>query len=137
MDTKFGFAFAVVLSFVSLPGCACSRFGSGSVVDQIPPESATITAIGETAVRIHLYMLANRVPPPDLSFLPARKGYANNTKDGWGRDLQYSIDSAGVITLMSYGANGKRGAPSTRITRSYRTRNADGTSIIDRNDWVK
>jgi hypothetical protein len=126
----------IALLHVTLLNCSCVSSTPSSLVDRIPPEAATVSAIVETAVRIHLYMVANRVPPPDLSVLPVRKGYSNQTTDGWGRDLQYSVDAAGVITLMSYGPGGKDGAPAARTTRRYRTRNADGSSNIDRNDWI-
>jgi len=53
-----------------------------SVLPIIPPRSMTATAIGETQVRLHMYMLAHRDYPADLSVLPKREGYANRITDG-------------------------------------------------------
>lgn len=136
MAARYPVVSVLALLHVSLLSCVSSPFGPCSIVTKIPPEGETLTAISETAVRIHLYMIAKRVPPPNLAVLPVRKGYANSTKDGWGRELQYSVDAAGVITLMSYGPRGKDGPPAERITSSYRTRNADGSLNIDRKHWI-
>ena len=139
-DHRMAARYAVISMLVSLHvsvlSCGCSHFGRWSPVNKIPPESATISNMYETAVRIHLYMVTNRVPPPDLSVLPVRKGHVNDTKDGWGRDLQYSVNAAGVITLMSYGQEGPRGAGHANHGAWFRTRNADGSLNVDGDDWI-
>jgi len=100
-----------------------------NLVPIIPPGDMTVTAIGETRVRIHLYMLAKKEVPSDLAALPKRDGFANLSTDGWGRPLIYSADREGVITLTSLGRDGKSGGTGddADITKMYRTRNKDGS----------
>jgi hypothetical protein len=94
--------------------------------------------MGETIVRIHMYMTANRDYPKDLKVLPVRKGYDNRTYDGWGRDLIYEVDDGGVVSLKSLGRDGKAGGEGkdADIIHRYRTRNADGSLNIDIENWV-
>ena len=98
----------------------------------------TVSAIGETHYRIYLYIKEHRTVPSDLSVLPKREGYVNQTTDGWGRELEYSVDKDGVITLRSLGADGQSGGDGLNrdIVRRYATRNADGTLNIDDEFWV-
>ena len=92
----------------------------------------------ETFVRIHMYMKEHGQPPPNLAFLPVRKGYMNRTTDGWGRELQYAVNLEGIISLTSLGADGRVGGdgPSADIVGRYRTRNPDGSSCIEDNLWM-
>ena len=107
-------------------------------VETIPPHSATISAMIETQVRIHMYMTANRDYPRDLSVLPVRNGYANRATDGWERPLIYKVDDEGVISLTSLGRDGKVGGEGddADIVRRYRTRNDDGSLNIDDEYWI-
>ena len=104
----------------------------------IGPVDMTETSIGETHVRIYLYMKEHRIVPSDLSVLPDRQGYANRTTDGWGHKLLYSVDNKGIITLSSLGADGKPGGVGVNrdIVHRYATRRADGTLNIDDELWV-
>jgi hypothetical protein len=103
--------------------------GGCALVPTIPADDMTDTAIGETRVRIHLYMLAKNEVPPHLAALPKREGYANRITDGWGRPLIYSADKEGIITLTSLGRDGKPGGTGddADVTKRYRTRNKDGS----------
>jgi hypothetical protein len=94
--------------------------------------------MGETFVRIHMYMTQHRELPPSLTALPTRSGYANRTTDAWGREIQYAVDDEGVISLTSLGADGKPGGGGLNkdIVRRYRTRNPDGSSNIDDEYWI-
>src|SRR5438067_926238 len=116
---------ALVSAFVS---GACS-----SMVHVISPEESTNSAIVETHVRIHIYMLAHREIPSDLPSLPKRDGYANQITDGWGRMLIYLVSDKGVISLTSLGRDGKAGGAGLNadVTKRYRTRNSDGSLNID------
>jgi hypothetical protein len=99
----------------------------------------TFTSMDETLVRIDMYMKEHHgEPPPNLAVLPVRQGYMNRTTDGWGYELQYSVDAAGVITLASHGADGKPGGDGLNadIVRRYRTRNPDGSSCVDDEYWI-
>src|SRR5437764_7143004 len=118
-----------------------SAFVSGaclSMVHVISPEESTNSAIVETHVRIHVYMLAHREIPSDLSSLPKRDGYANQITDGWGRTLIYLVSDKGVISLTSLGRDGKAGGEGldADVTKRYRTRNRNGSLNIDDDLWV-
>jgi hypothetical protein len=109
-----------------------------SLVKRIPPEAMTLTAIGESQVRIHVYMLKHRDYPSSLADLPTREGYANCITDGWGYPLLYNVDDDGVISLTSLGQDGAVGGNGDNkdITRRYRTRNTDGKLNIDDEFWI-
>ena len=107
-------------------------------IDTISPTERANSSIGETFVRIHMYMKEHREAPPNLTVLPKRDGYANDIMDGWGHGLHYEVDKNGVITLSSLGADGKPGGGGQNkdIIRQYRTRNSDGSLIIDDELWI-
>ena len=124
--------FCVLLPVLALtPACA-------SLVDRIPPGDMTNSSMVETQVRMQMYMKEHGETPPNLAALPTRKGYVNSTTDGWGRELQYTVDQEGVITLTSLGADGKPGGGGLNkdIVQRYRTRNPDGSSCINDEYWI-
>ena len=98
--------------------------GCSTLVDTIPPTAATDSAMSETFVRIERYVDAHGQPPPDLSVLPARQGYANSVTDGWGGALLYGVDENGELVLTSLGADRKPGGegPNQDMVRRYRIR---------------
>ena len=59
-------------------------------------------------MRIQEYMKKHRQAPPNLAVLPEWEGF-NRTRDGWGHDIQYAVDKEGIVTLTSFGADGKPG----------------------------
>jgi hypothetical protein len=99
------------------------------MVHVISPEESTLTAIGETAARIDLFLAANHSLPPDLVALPKREGFMNQITDGWGRELIYSRSEDETISLTSLGRDGTRGGmgDDADITHQFRTRNDDGS----------
>ena len=125
-------ATVALLAISTLTLVACS------LVTTISPRDMTLTAIGETHVRMHLYLQEHRQCPETLSQLPQREGYMNRTTDGWDRPLIYSVDDDGVITLSSLGRDGVAGGTDDDrdITRRFRTRNDDGTLNIDDELWT-
>jgi hypothetical protein len=92
-----------------------------------------------TCERIQAYMKQHRRVPPSLTALPAVEGDADKAEDGWGHEIQYSVDHDGVITLTSFGVDGKPGGDGqdADIIMRYRTRNADGTLNVDDESWIK
>jgi len=80
-----------------------------SLVHVIPPHEMSMTAIGESFYRIHLYAKANNKLPEVIADFPRREGYMNSTTDGWGNELIYEISDAGIVTLTSLGADNKEG----------------------------
>ena len=117
---------------------AILAFAANSLVTTIPPHSMTLTAITETHVRMHLYLVEHRECPDSLSALPKRDGYMNRTTDGWGCPLIYSVSDDGVITLSSLGRDGVAGGTGDDRddVRRFRTRNDDGTLNIDDDLWT-
>lgn len=80
-----------------------------SFVTVIPPKAMTVTAIGESFARIHLYAKERQSLPQSLADFPRRDGYSNRTDDGWGNPLHYEIAEDGTVTLTSMGADNKIG----------------------------
>src|SRR5438105_1136734 len=72
-----------------------------AMVDVMPASAITPTAIGETSVRIGLFVERNKRLPPDLSVLAQRQGYWNRTTDRWNRPLRYAPDGEDAFTLSS------------------------------------
>jgi general secretion pathway protein G len=104
----------------------------------ITKREETVSAITETFYRIHLYAAANNALPPNLSVLPKRATHVNQTVDGWNRQLQYSIDPKGIITLRSLGADGKLGGEGddADISVSYYSTRPDGTFWPSSPTWI-
>jgi hypothetical protein len=95
----------IILAVGTLVGCRALA----SFIDIIPPVDLTRSHITETFCRIEMYVKTNKSIPPSLDVLPNRDGYANSTLDGWNRLLQYRVTEDGLITLTSFGADGKPG----------------------------
>jgi hypothetical protein len=104
----------------------------------ISPYEMTHTAMVETFVRINQYAEVHRSLPPSLDVLPKRDGYANRTTDGWNRPLRYRVTSNGVITLQSFGADGKPGGSGENadIVQSYLSRRIDGSLWVGSPTWI-
>ena len=98
----------------------------------------TDTAISATFYRIHLFMQKEGAAPESLEVLPHRVGYGNRTTDGWGRELAYTISSDGILTLTSLGCDGETGGTGEDrdVSRSYRTVDQEGKSIIRDSLWI-
>jgi hypothetical protein len=106
--------------------------------DRMTPVEATRTSMRETFARIALYAETNRSIPQSLAVLAPRAGYANKTTDGWGRPLQYDLSKEGIITLRSYGADGKPGGvgEDTDISLSYHSKSPDGSLWVGAPMWI-
>ena len=104
----------------------------------VPRDARTRTAIGETFVRIHMYLKEHRDYPPSLDVLPRRDTHANEINDAWGRRLLYSADDRGVISLTSLGADGRPGGDGSDadVCQRYRTKDRAGKWIIDEEFWL-
>ena len=62
----------------------------------------------------------------------------NQTTDGWGRQLHYSLSQDGIISLTSLGRDGVVGGQGedADITEAYYTRRADGTLWAGSDLWL-
>src|SRR6185436_15963047 len=107
-------------------------------VHRITPSEMTRTAIVETFVRFNLYGETNNTLPTSLAVLPKREGYINRTTHGWNRPLQYTVTDDGVITLKSFGADGKPGGAGKNadIAQSYRSKKPDGSPWVGTPMWI-
>ena len=114
--------------------CSCSRYHT----DPITPVDMTWTAMGETFARIDIYTRSNKSLPTTLEMLPKRENYMNQTTDGWGRQLHYSLSQDGIISLTSLGRDGVVGGQGedADITEAYHTRRADGTLWAGSDLWL-
>ena len=99
--------------------------------------SQTKGTIETTALQIRSYMRKHRSPPPSLSALP---NLESPPKDAWGRKLVYFVDKDGIVTLGSYGADGKPGGKGLDqdLIYRFRTRRPDGSLNVDDNEihWI-
>jgi len=120
-------ALVVVFALACASGC-----------DRRTSVEATQTAMGETFARITLYCETNKSIPRSLDILPRRVGYANKTTDGWNRPLQYDLSQDGIITLRSYGADGKPGGDGENadISLSYHSKRPDGSLWVGSPMWI-
>ena len=73
-----------------------------SCIEVIPPHDLTNNRVFLTEQRIRLFWEKNGRLPPDLSNLPLLPDRYNDTKDGWGRQLEYKVEG-NKITLWSTG----------------------------------
>lgn len=104
----------------------------------ITPVEETQGAIIETFVRISIYAKTNKAIGVSLDVLPKRDGYANQTIDGWKRPLHYRMTEDGIITLTSFGADGKLGGngKNADISKSYRSKRPDGSLWVGAPMWI-
>jgi len=94
---------ALILMVFSIPWVIC-YFES-----TVTSSGMTTTAMTVDEVRIFDYIRAHGSLPRSLSELPTTDGKIDGTKDGWGRTISYSVDTNGIVTLVSLGADGKPG----------------------------
>jgi len=123
-----GFPYTL-LAMVCMAGCC---------MDTITPVDITSTAITESFARVQIYAQTNGAVPPSLDVLPKRKGYINRITDGWHRPLLYRVAPDGVITIMSFGRDGKPGGTGedADISVSYRSKRPDGSLLVGADLWI-
>ncbi len=106
--------------------------------DTIPDQDKTISSMGETFVRIDLFMKEHKRVPNNLNKLPTRENYANSTIDAWGQQLKYKKNSQGVLSLTSYGKDKMPGGEGDNedLIMKYTIKDAHGNFIISNPDWI-
>jgi hypothetical protein len=93
-----------------------------------------------TFTRIGMYAKLHGSLPSSLEGLPEYDGPFNEREpiDGWNRPLQYRVDGDGVITLTSFGKDGKPGGWgfNADYSMSYYSRRKDGSLWAGQEAWV-
>ncbi len=134
-STLIGCLLVVVVLIVD-GGCTSLRFPG---IGKKTPEETTRNNMVDTFARIREYMVKHRDYPKDLSVLPKVDDRSDETTDGWGRPLIFSVDQSGIITLKSLGRDGKPGGKKKAdadIRRRYWTKNRDGSLNVDDEFWI-
>lgn len=111
---------------------------TGCCAHVITPVEMTHTAIGETFYRVHLYGKQHHKIPRSFDVLPVREGYANQTTDGWDRKLILEIKEGKVITITSYGKDGKPGGKGedADISESHWLKKKEGSLWVGDEMWI-
>ena len=121
------------LAFLILAGVVIS-----SLITVVTPVEMTHTAIGESFVRMQMFLTEHHRFPSALGELPKREGYANRLTDGWRRPLIYQVEEDNFVTLLSLGRDGQPGGTGedADIQTTYRTKNPDGSWCADDDMWI-
>ena len=98
------------------------------LADVIPPRNLTRTRIGTLKRKILLFVSEFHRLPAGLAELPRPVDYNNKTTDGWGNQIYHSYDTNGIVTLRSFGSDGRPGGTgdAADIQISFPTKGADG-----------
>lgn len=97
----------------------------------------TVNRIRFTAGRILEFAKVHNRLPASLLELPARKGYDNETTDGWGCDILYEVKPDGMVSLTSYGRDRRPGGggEDADCVGTFNPRGQDGT-WRDQLEWA-
>ncbi len=104
-------ALVILLALVAL--YAIAIFVS-CVVGSMPPVPLTEYRMSSIERRIREYARIHHRPPHELSDdLPGAEGgfylFHGPFDDGWGRDIVYTVKQDGMVSLSSFGKDGKPG----------------------------
>ena len=91
-----------IASSLYWPSIAAARFTE-------PRRSRTINDMKYTLEQIQAYMKEHHQVPPSLHALPVDERLTYRPVDGSGTRPSYFVDRDGVISLISFGADGKPG----------------------------
>jgi hypothetical protein len=83
--------------------------------DRIPPDCLTKNRMDGLQWRIRQSAQEHHCLPDSLSQLEKREGYDNSSDDGWGREIIYTPNPDGTVTLSSFGKSGKPGSKDSII----------------------
>jgi Type II secretion system (T2SS), protein G len=95
---------------------------------RVPPPGLARTTMLVIENRIFIYIHEHGQIPQNLGQLSNLDGYYNSIRDGWGNPILYFVDTNGVITLKSFGADRQPGGidQSEDIIQSFPTRDSNG-----------
>jgi Type II secretion system (T2SS), protein G len=109
------------------------------IVDRPSRRALTASRMITISYRIFGFARRNDRLPATLSELPPREGYDNKTNDDWGRDLDYSFDEAGAVTLGSLGADHQPGGDGDNrdLTGVFASRDEKGQWQDPASAWIQ
>ena len=58
--------------------------------------------------------------PTSLGIIPEWPDRDSEILDGWGREIRYSVDEAGIVTLSSFGKDGTAGGKGSDSDMIYK-----------------
>ena len=108
-------------------------------VDVIPPHSLTHLSMHMCKRRIQRYAASNNALPSSLSQTKEIAGHDNSIKDAWGREIIYTADANGLVTLASLGKDNKPGGTgdNTDMIGIYPSRQENGRWSNEFVDWTQ
>ncbi|MFH1022152.1 MAG: type II secretion system protein GspG [Planctomycetota bacterium] len=120
-------------------GATVAIGGALLFVDVIPPPSQTAVAMHMCKRRVMRHAKENDKLPNRLHDLKEIEGYDNSIEDAWGHELLYGIDTNGLVTLTSYGKDGKPGGTdkNSDMIGIFRTKREDGRWADEFDEWLK
>ena len=86
-----------------------------ALIDCRIPAVRTRESLYRIAQRICDYVQSNREVPKTLKSLSLRNGHHDTIEDGWGNKIEYNIIDDKLVTLMSFGADGKMGGKDENV----------------------
>jgi len=109
-----------------------------SFVDRIPPRSLTYNSMHMAKRRILRYVAKHNELPNKLTQTEEIPGYHNSFKDGWGRDIDYTVLSNGIVTLTSLGKDKRVGGSneSADMIGTFQTKKANGKWEDESAEWT-
>ena len=99
----------------------------------------TVTVIEICRFRIQQYARTHNRLPLSLGEIPELAGNNNSIMDGWDRQIIYSVDANGNVTLASYGKDAEKGGTGDNadIIGIYASRQPNGKWTDDEAAWIQ
>ena len=109
-----------------------------SFVDRIPPQAFTNSTMHMAKRRILRYAAKHNDLPKSLSQTEAISGYHSSLRDGWGRGIDYTFSSNGIVTLTSLGKDKRVGGTkeSADMIGVFQTKKANGKWEDEYVEWT-
>jgi hypothetical protein len=106
-------------------------------VDVIPPRSMTHTSMHMCKRRVLRYAHKHGKLPSALGETDVIEGFHESLKDGWGIELEYSVDADDVVTFQSLGKDHNPGGvgDSADMIGIFPARRRDGSWYDEAVEW--
>jgi len=109
------------------------------LVDVVPPRSLTDMTMDACKRRIQRYAVEHNALPSSLSETREITNRYDSTKDAWGHEIVYTVDSNGIVTLTSLGKDNKPGGTGKNadMVGIYPSRQPDGKWSDELVEWIR